>query len=656
MPENKQPKKTKKASNPLVGAQAVPTVLGDTTKLDIDVSGTLIDNIIDAGLHSRLDTSAIEHFTSISNSRDQVYQLIDTMCQDSTISAIVRTYSEDVCETSDNGHIVWCESQDPKITKFVNYLLNVINVDKSIFKWTYCLIKYGDVYLRLYRESDYEDKLFSRSSIQNAADANGRTQLKEAIDESVNISFHSKSDPYSYYVEMVPDPGTMFELTRMGQTCGYIEVPNDANNIDMASYVGGDTGLTTGAGTTNFNYRYKSQDVNVYQADDFVHASLEDNISRFPETVDLFYSDMESTGSVKPLEQNAHRYTVKRGKSLLYDAYKVWREKALLESAVMLSRLTRSGIVRKVGVEVGDMPKAKVQEVLRRVKELFEQRSAFDTGHSFSEYTNPGAVENFIFYATHGGLGNITVESVGGDFDPKQLTDLDWWNNKLYSAFGIPKQYFGWTEDAAGFNGGSALTIISSVYSKGVKRIQNTMIQVVTDIINLILLNKGCKSYLNNFTIKMRPPVTQEEVSFRENFTNRVNAISNVNALFADVEDKAKRLTILKSLVSLLDLGDEVMTTIQKEIGAAAEAAAKAAEDEAAAAEAESQDLGAMPEEDTTEAADTELPPLESFGASNGGQPLLEDDSILNGLIVDEDVDLPTPAEADSSIDFSENN
>ena len=45
-------------------------------------------------------------FTSISNARDQVYQLIDTMCNDSAVSAIVRTYTDDVCEMADNGHIV----------------------------------------------------------------------------------------------------------------------------------------------------------------------------------------------------------------------------------------------------------------------------------------------------------------------------------------------------------------------------------------------------------------------------------------------------------------------------------------------------------------------------------------------------------------------
>jgi hypothetical protein len=215
---------------------------------------------------------------------------------------------------------------------------------------------------------------------------------------------------------MISDPGTMFELTKYGQTYGYIEVPNDTKHLDQTIF----SGSAAGINTNSFNFNYKSGDVHVYQADDFVHACLEDNISRFPETVDLFYEDINEAN-----ERN-HSYKVRRGKSLLFDAYKIWREKALLESAILLSRITRSGIVRKVSVEVGDMPKEQVQQTLRRVKELFEQKSAINTGNSFSEYNNPGAVENFIYHATHNGQGAITVESVGGDFDPKQLTDLDW--------------------------------------------------------------------------------------------------------------------------------------------------------------------------------------------------------------------------------------
>jgi hypothetical protein len=646
--------KTKKPKSSLIGNQAKPTVLDSTTKLDIDTNKVLMDNIIEAGLNSTLDTAALERFTTISNSRDQIYQLIDTMCQDSAVSSIVRTYTEDVCEPADSGHVVWCESPDPQISKFVNYLLNVINVDKNIFSWVYCLIKYGDVYLRLYRESDYDDPMFKKEK-RTALNENLQAADKEKaeLEEAVKISLHAANDQYSYYIEMVSDPGTMFELTKFGQTYGYIEVPNNPTTFDQSAFVGGTTGLMS---SNPFTFNYKSGDVNIYQADDFVHACLEDNISRIPETVDLFYEDPEA----KNTGVN-HSYKVRRGKSLLYDAYKIWREKALLESAILLSRITRSGIVRKVSVEVGDMPKEQVQQTLRRVKELFEQKSAINNGQSFSEYNNPGAVENFIYHATHDGKGAITVESVGGDFDPKQLTDLDWWNNKFYSSFGIPKQYFGWTDDGAGFNGGSSLTIISSVYSKGVKRIQNTILQAITDIVNLILLNKGCKAYLNNFVLKMQAPITQEELDRRENLNNRANAISSINSLFSDVEDKARRLTILKSLVAPLHLGDEVMDIIQKEVEAAEEAARKAKEaEEAEATETGSEDLMDLSADsgaDEAEEVDLDLSPMpdseiaeEDFKADTSKTLLVED-----GVIIEDVDDLPTPEEADTDRDFTEN-
>ncbi len=653
-------KKTSKSKSSLIGNQAKPVVLDSTTKLDIDTNKVLIDNIIEAGLTSRLDISEIDKFTSISNARDKVYQLIDTMCNDSAVSAIVRTYTDDVCEVSDNGHIVWCESNNPDISRFVNYILNTMNVDKNIGKWVYCLIKYGDVYLRLYRESDYQDALF-------------KSESRQKLNEAVNLSIHSADDDYSYYVEMVPDPSTMFELTRHGQTFGYIETPNIPNQFDQTSYVGGTTGMMSGNSNGAYTFAYKSGDVNIYQADDFVHAALEDNISRFPETVTLFYENLETdTKTVRRKNgsttnaASSQSYTVRRGKSLLYDSYKIWREKALLEAAVLLSRITKSGIVRKVAVEVGDMPKEQVQQTLRRVKELFEQKSAYQEGGSFSEYTNPSPVENFIYYATHNGQGNITVESVGGDFDPKQLTDLDWWNNKFYSSYGVPKQYFGWTEDGAGFNGGASLTVISSVYSKGVKRIQNTILQAITDAVNLILLNKGCKSYLNNFVLRMRTPLTQEEQDYRANFSDRVTAISNVNGLFSDVEDKARRLTILKSLISSLHLGDEIVAELQKEIEAAQEAAKKAAAEEAAAAENKDGTTGSSEGEDLDldlgkgeetggddldlePMPDTELPAEESF-TNNGGSTVLTENQDLF-----EDDDLPTPEEANSDIDFTEN-
>jgi hypothetical protein len=424
-------------------------------------------------------------------------------------------------------------------------------------------------------------------------------------------------------------------------------VPNQESSLDAISSFTG----TSMSGT--FNFRLKSADVNVYQADDFVHACLEDNFTRFPESVELF---IDEEG------KNAHSYSVRRGKSLLYDSYKIWREKALLENAALLNRITRSSIVRKVGVEVGDMPKEQVQQTLRRVKEMMEQKSSINVGNSMSEYNNPGPMENNIYFATHGGQGNITVEAVGGDVDVKNLADLDWWNNKFYSSYGIPKQYFGWTDDGAGFNGGTSLTILSSVYAKGVKRVQNALIQALTDAINLFLLNKGCKSYLNNFTLKMKAPVTQEEIDYRNELTNKITAISSMQGLFTDVEDKIRRLRILKALLASLNYGDALNTEIDEEIKAL-EKAAEDAEAEAALEAEAGDDISAESIDTDTPIEDTpdedidlgSLDTLEAFNMGTGDLLLEEDQELMSGMLLTED-DLPSPADLDAEKDFSENN
>lgn len=658
MAEETKKSTRKKNTSALVGSGTEPVVLDSTTKLDIDTKKVLIDNIINTGLQGGIDVGAIEEFTTISNNRETYYELIDTMAQDSSVSSIIRTYTEDVTDMADNGHIVWAESSDPKVSKFVNYLLNVTNVDKNVFGWTYCLLKYGDVYLRLGRESDYEDRLFNKASI--GANDVGR-RLTEGLDESINVNVHTANDHYSYYVEMVTDPGSMFELTKFGKTYGYIEVPMADNGINhlndfLAVSSGGD-----GSAANYGNYRMRSNDINIHQADDYVHACLEDGQSRFPEKVNIFTSQEDYDSNVNNLS-----YSVKRGKSLLADSYKIWREKQLLEASVLLNRLTRSSVVKTVQVEVGDMPKSQVQQTLRRIKELFEQKSAIKTGTSFSEYSNAGPVENIVYLATHNGQGAVTVGSVGGDVDVKGLADLDTWTNKFYSSYGIPKQYFGWTDDGAGFNAGSSLTIISSVYAKGVVRVKNAIIQMITDMINLFLLDKGCKVYLNNFTIKMKTPITQEEKDYRASLTDQINAISNFNSLFTDVEDKARRLEILKTLVKPLNYGDEIINQIDKEIDAAEKAKKKAEEEAAKQAELEAGGGEAAaeptvePEAPAEEAAPEEAP-AEDFdlGMSSVATESVDKESeptvLVEANFGDTSEELPTPEALNEKIDWTEN-
>lgn len=114
-----------------------------------------------------IDISQFNNFSQLSQNRETLYQVLDTMAEDSTIAAMLETYTEDATETNDVGKIVWAESSNADVGKYVEFLLKSLNVDKNIYQWTYSFIKYGDLYLRLYRQSDFEDNLFEDEGFDN---------------------------------------------------------------------------------------------------------------------------------------------------------------------------------------------------------------------------------------------------------------------------------------------------------------------------------------------------------------------------------------------------------------------------------------------------------------------------------------------------------
>lgn len=588
-------------------------------QIGVDTNSTLFQNIINAGEVGKLDISAIESFSQVSQSRDQIYALLDTMCEDSTVSAILETYAEDATEYNESGQIVWAESSDAEIAKYVSFLLDSMCVDKNIYKWVHSLCKYGDIYLRLYRESDYKDDLLFK---KESKDSNERATLNEDI----NVKVYSKNDHYVHYLEMVPNPAEVFELTKFGKTYAYVKasvkIPSDQNrNIYQGSLFQ--------------PYKFNKNDIDIYNATDFVHACLEDNSTRTPEQVQIFMDD-ESYKN----EEGALTYTVKRGQSLLYNTFKIWRELALLENSILLNRITKSAIIRVIGVEVGDMPKEMVGPHLQGIKQLIEQKAALDTGKSLNEYTNPGPIENNIYVPTHGGVGALTTQQIGGDVNIGQLSDLDYFQDKFFGSMRVPKQYFGITDDNAGFSGGQSLSIISSRYAKMVKRIQATVTQALTDAINLMLIDKGMDTYVNKFTIKMLPPTTQEEIDRRENLSGKVQLTSDIMNMLTDIEDPVKKLEVLKALLSDFITNTEVIDIIQQEIEKLEEEVAEGTAPIEGEEEQEDIEMSG-----SSFAGDLGLAPIEGEEAIEGEEEVGEEDS----------EPLPSPEELGAG-DFSDNN
>lgn len=524
------------------------------TEIGVDTTNEFFKDIANLGDSASIDISSLNTFTQLSQNRETLYQVLDTMAQDSTVAAILEIYAEDATETNERGEIVWSESSDPNINKYITYLLKSLNVDKNMYKWVYSLCKYGDLYLKLFRHSDFEDKLFEDSTSKSTLNEKfskiaDKEPQNEAVNESILLKAYDSEDRLANFIDMVPNPGEMFELTKFGKSYAYLKTNQLPTAVQQQNPVI----------SSYYLYKMRKRDLEIYNAVSFVHATLCDDTPRMPEQVQIFYdNDLES--------DNSYTYKVNKGQSILYSSYKIWREMMLLENALLLNRLTKSSILRVIEVEVADMPKERVQPYLQRVKTLVEQKTSISDGDRLTEYTNPGPMENNVYVPTRNGVGALNTQQIGGDINVKDIADIDYFKNKFYGSMKIPKQYLGDTDDATGFNGGTSLSIVSSRYAKTVKRIQSAMIQALTDCINILLIDRGLDSYVNKFILHMQPPVTQEEIDKRDNLSSEMSIVRDILDMTSDIEDPVTKLKILKALLSQTISNQEVIELVQDEI------------------------------------------------------------------------------------------
>lgn len=368
--------------------------------------------------------------------------------------------------------------------------------------------------------------------------------------EDINLKVYGKDDLYIPYVEMVPNPGEIFDLQKFGKTHGFIKAPTNIiqpTTDELYSY------LT--------RYKMKQTDVEIYDAMSFVHAYLDNTTQRKPETVDLFLNKNNNftTQDGEQVPYSTTSYSVKRGQSILFNSFRGWRQLNLLEMSALLNRITQSAVIRIIQVETSDIPKTQVRPYIQRLKEKIEQKTGLDISEGMTEYNNPSPIINTIYIPTHEGKGVINATTIGGDYDPKSLADIEYYRDRLFGSLKIPKQYFGFTEDGAGFNGGQSLTIISSRYGKSIKMIKKKLCELVTNILNYFLINRGLDSYVNRFSVKMQVPITQEELDRRTNNDNRIRYVSDVMNQLGEVDDKIVKLRIQRELLSTIINNSTVM-------------------------------------------------------------------------------------------------
>ena len=473
--------------------------------------------LMDGGSGSLFDAEAISKFRTLSTNRQERYQEFENLLSDATIAAAIEMYADDATQYNyRTGKVIWAESDNADIQKACNRLIDILRINDDAWSHVYALCTFGDVFLRLYRNGDISDYAEMYDSAKKGQSV-------------IRVKPKDGSRKIEEYVEYVDDPSTMYDLQEKNKTCGFVRVSGNTT----------ENSKTAGVYTSIFTQTVDISDIDLYDATSFVHICLSGNIERKPELMTVVNS---KTGAVSV-------YKVKTGKSILADAYEASQTVSLLEDSMLLNRLTKSALIRILQIEVGNMPKSEAESVLRRVKNLIEQKIALNKQNGVvASYNSPGPMENVIYVPTKEGKGAITPTNLGGDVNVKDIVDVDYFNNKKLSALKIPKQYLNY-DAPEGLGNGTSLTKLSSRYAHTIMRIQKAYITGITTLLNIIFADKGL-DYINKFTLKMVSPSTLEDTERDEQIQSRLDQASSIINLIQDLVDEKGVKKVLEWLLS----------------------------------------------------------------------------------------------------------
>jgi hypothetical protein len=227
------------------------------------------------------------------------------------------------------------------------------------------------------------------------------------------------------------------------------------------------------------------------------------------------------------------------GTSLLESIFKVYKQKELLEDAIIIYRIQRAPERRIFYIDVGNMPSHLAMGFVERVKnEVNQRRIPSVTGGSQSVIDagyNPLSMnEDYFFPQTAEGRGS-KVETLPGGTNLGEIDDLRYFTNKLFRALRIPSSYLPTGPDDGGssFNDGRVGTayIQELRFNKYCERLQSILNEIFDLEFKLYLQNKGINVDSNIFDCKFNPPQNFAAYRQTEMDTARVTTFGTMIAI-----------------------------------------------------------------------------------------------------------------------------
>ena len=446
---------------------------------------------------------------------NEIFQENEEMARDSLVGSAMEIISDDACQKDEKYNaVVYVESADTDLKKFLeDFLRDNIDIENRIWTWTFEVVKHGDFKLR-------------------------RREYFAGNDRKLK----------NVYYEDVLNPYSVSRIEYMGNVLGY----EDADSSFNTSIIHGNAGV---ASSTSMSAKFESSDKFVH----FMNSKLSKRIRadirvKNPET-----EDTEVVTCFKVV-----------GTSIVDNARHIFRVMSMLDNMLILSRIARSTQYNLVKIEVGNASPVKTQQMLSDTRRRLEGATKLKKNHGMRTDPSPIPVNSNVYLPTRDGKGDVTIESVGDMVDVGSIVDIDYFRDKLFAALKIPKQYMGFDE-SMGALGNNSLVKMDIRYARSVQRVQNIMINGITNLCNNYLKFRGKNSDIGKFKIRMRPLSTSETSNRIEEFSTAMQTFDSASSMldtYKDYVDLAKFFIMILNLIGVSpnEIASEKLLKIMKEI------------------------------------------------------------------------------------------
>ena len=239
------------------------------------------------------------------------------------------------------------------------------------------------------------------------------------------------------------------------------------------------------------------------------------------------------------------------GQSVLEQIFKVYKQKELLEDAIIIYRVQRAPERRVFYIDVGNMPTHLAMQFVERVKNEINQRRIPSTsgGVNYIDATyNPMSInEDYFFPQTAEGRGS-KVDTLPGGTNLGEIDDLKFFTNKLFRGLRIPSSYLptGPDDSQQQYNDGRVGTayIQELRFNKYCMRLQSMLNPTFDEEFKMWIKSKGYNIDSGMFELKLNPPQNFAAYRQTEMDQSRVQTFTQV----AELPYMSKRFALSRYL------------------------------------------------------------------------------------------------------------